>query len=94
MGHLTEYGTLVTLSTLLEERCMYSEAGPGSPYQGLEWVVHTARTYRVVDWCTRGSVHEVNSQGTCTCGQTVPNSAKQCTNVPSFLIDMHIDEVS
>ena len=29
--------------TLLGERCTYSGAGPGSPYQGLEWVVRTAR---------------------------------------------------
>ena len=51
---------MVTLTALLEERCTDSEAGPGSPYRGLEWVVSTARTSRVVDWVYPGYGPEVN----------------------------------
>ena len=35
-------------AALLGERCRYSEAGPGSPCRGLEWVVSAARALPVM----------------------------------------------
>ena len=68
----------MTLSALLEEGSTDSEAGPGSPYQGLEWVVS-------VDGRTRDSGQVYPGYGRwaqpvhipCS-AYTVPNSAKQC----------------
>ena len=68
------------------------------PLAGAGVVVIIARTYRVVGRCTRGGVHEVNTEvntekrvHTAKQCQTVP---EQCQNTPSFLIDTVFDEVS
>ena len=57
-------------------------------------MVSVQRTYRVVDRCTRGGVPEVKSQETCTSPRQCLIDLRYCQNVPSFLIDTGIDEVS
>ena len=46
---------------LPEERCTDSGAGPEGPAGAWSGGQYSSDV-RVVDWCTRGGVHEVNSQ--------------------------------
>ena len=68
-------------------------SGPGA-LQGRSGGTGWTGELGIVDWVYPGYGTEVNSEEHCQGPTHVPNSAKQCQNVPSFLIEPVFDEVS